>query len=79
MLSEPVLKEIRKELRRVSPDVKIELDQITNVLSNEVLKREVIDGEQADLARKKIAHAAKRLLRKAAQQEIESNPSLPPA
>lgn len=78
ILSERVLEVIRRELRRVSPDVRIELDQITKVLSNEVLKREVIDGEQADLARKKIAHAAKKLLRKAAQQETASNASLPP-
>jgi hypothetical protein len=44
--------------RRVSPDVRIELEEIKNVFCNEVLKREVIDGEQADLERKKIARAA---------------------
>jgi hypothetical protein len=59
--------------------VRIELDQITNVLSNEVLKREVIDGEQADMARKKIAHAAKKLLRKIAKQEAQYDPSVPAA
>ncbi len=69
VLSEPVLEVIRRELRRVSPDVRIELDQIKNVFCNEVLKREVIDGEQAGLARKKIARAASKLLRKAPKQE----------
>ena len=44
ILSEPVLEIIRRELRRVSPDVKIDLEEISSVLSAEVLKREVIDG-----------------------------------
>jgi hypothetical protein len=53
VLDEPVLDVIRRELRRVSPDVRIEIDQIKAVLSNEVLKREVIDGDKAEEARKK--------------------------
>ncbi len=71
VLSEPVLEVIRRELRRVSPDVRIELDQIKNVFCNEVLKREVIDGEQAGLARKKIARAASKSLRKTPRQEVK--------
>jgi len=82
VLSEPVLEVIRRELRRVSPDVRIELEQIKNVLCNEVLKREVIDGEQADMARKKIARAASKSLRKTEKQEIkqqtERSPSVAP-
>ena len=78
VLSEPVLDVIRRELRRVSPDVRIELDEIKNVFCNEVLKREVIDGDQADLARKKIARAASKLLRKVVKQETKRNPSVPP-
>ena len=64
ILSKPVLDVIRRELRRVSPDVKIETEQIENVLSTEVLKREVLDGEKAAEARKKIARSASKLLRK---------------
>jgi len=83
VLSEPVLEVIRRELRRVSPDVRIELDQIKNVFCNEVLKREVIDGEQADLARKKIGRAASKSLRKIAKQEVkqqtERSPGVAPA
>src|SRR6267142_569473 len=58
VLSEPVLDVIRRELRRVSPDVRIETEQIKSVLGTEVLKREVIDGEKFEDARKKIARAA---------------------
>ena len=67
ILSDPVLEVIRRELRRVSPDVRIDLDEISNVLSAEVLKREVIDGEKADEARKRIARAARKSLRTKAE------------
>lgn len=63
--TEPVLEVIRRELRRVSPDVRIDTDQIKSVLLGEVIKREVIEGEKADEARKKIARAASKTLRAA--------------
>jgi hypothetical protein len=57
LLTDPVLDVVRRELRRLSPDVKIDTDQIKAVLSGEVIKREVMEGEKADEARKKIARA----------------------
>jgi predicted type IV restriction endonuclease len=76
VLGEPVLDVIRRELRRVSPDVRIETDQIKAVLTNEVLKREVIDGEKADEARKKIARAASKSLRKSSKSEGDQSPEI---
>jgi len=64
----PVLEVIRRELRRVSPDVKIDIDQIRNVLVNEVIKRDALEGEKADEARKKIARAASKVLRDAGKK-----------
>jgi Type I restriction enzyme R protein N terminus (HSDR_N) len=70
VLSDPVVDVIRRELRRVSPDVRIESEQIRDVLSSEVVKREVMEGEKADEARKKIARAASKALRaKVAKQK----------
>jgi hypothetical protein len=69
VLTDPVLDVIRRELRRVSPDVRIETDQIRAVLSAEVLKREVMEGDKADEARKKIARVANKSLRAASQKE----------
>ncbi len=63
LLTQPVLDVIRRELRRVSPDVKIETDQIRAVLAAEVIKRDVMEGEKADEARKKITKAASNALR----------------
>jgi len=63
VLSDPVLEVVRRELRRVSPDVRIDIEQIRAVLVNEVLKREVMEDPKADEARKKIARAASKALR----------------
>lgn len=58
VLSEPVVTTIRRELKRISPDVRIDLEEITHVLTQEVLKREVLEGEKAIEAQKKVAKAA---------------------
>lgn len=63
VLSEPCLEVIRRELRRISPDIKISTDQIHAVLSSEVLKREVVEGEKADEAKRIVAKASKKALR----------------
>lgn len=63
--TDSVLEVIRRELRRVSPDVRIDLSQIKSVLLNEVIKREVTEGDKAEEARKKIARAASKALRAA--------------
>jgi hypothetical protein len=61
--TDPVLDMIRRELRRVSPDVKIDSEQIKDVLKNEVIKREVFEGEKALDATKKISRSASKALR----------------
>ncbi|BDU18277.1 type I restriction enzyme HsdR N-terminal domain-containing protein [Lysobacter auxotrophicus] len=61
--TDTVLDVIRRELRRVSPDVRIDTAQIKDVLISEVIKRDVLEGDKADEARKKIARAANIALR----------------
>lgn len=63
VLSDPIIDVMRRELRRVSPEVKIEPEQIKAVLTNEVLKREVMEGDKAVEARRKISRAATKSLR----------------
>lgn len=78
VVTEPVLEVIRRELRRVSPDVRIDIEQIRNVLENEVIKREVMEGEKAEEARKKILRSSGKSLRvvtsKEGQVEGQSEP-----
>lgn len=63
VLSDPILEVVRRELRRISPDVRIDMEQIKDVLLQSVLKREVVEGDKADEARKKISKASGRALR----------------
>jgi hypothetical protein len=63
LLTDHVLDVVRRELRHISPDVKIDTEQIKYVLTQEVLKRDVIEGEKADEARKKINRAINRVLK----------------
>lgn len=74
ILSEPVLDVIRRELRRASPEVKIDNEQIRAVLENEVIKREVMEGDKADEARRKLARAANKPLRGRKTQVADSSP-----
>jgi hypothetical protein len=59
-LSDPVLDVIRRELRKISPDVRIDNEQIKAVLVNEIVKREVMEGEKADEAQRKVARMNKK-------------------
>jgi len=62
VLSDAVLDTIRRELRRLS-DAKIEVEELREALKLEVIKREVLEGDKADGARKKVARSAGKMLR----------------
>jgi hypothetical protein len=74
ILTDPVLDVIRRELRRLSPEVRIEIEQIRAVLISEVIKREVMEGDKADEARKKISRSANKALRTAMAKEAKPQP-----
>lgn len=54
LMSEPILNAVRRELRKLAPEVRVTTDQIRSSLEQEVLKREIVEGEKADEARKKV-------------------------
>lgn len=67
--SDVVVDLIRRELRRVTPGVKIESDEIRAVLTGEVIKRDVLEGDQAKDATKKIGKASSKSLRVSAPKK----------
>jgi hypothetical protein len=75
ILSDSVLEAIRRELRRITPDVKVPIEDLRNVLIQDVLKREVIEGEKADIAKKKVQKAARKLLRTKKENSTQETPS----
>ena len=55
LCADPILQAIKKELRLIFPDIKVQPEEIKNVLLKEVVKREILEGEESDAARKSIA------------------------
>ena len=60
ILTEPILIAIKKELKKLAPDVKTDIDQISKVIIQEVLKREIFEGEKAEEVTKKISRLMKK-------------------
>lgn len=73
VVSEAVVETIRRELRRLS-DVKLEIEEIQTALED-VIKRELLEGDKADVARKKVAKSAAKMLRVRKDQEDEDKPA----
>lgn len=71
LLSDSVLSVIRRELKRISPEVKIEADQIYEVIAHEVIKREILENEKFAEAKRTIGRAAGKALR---SRTTESEP-----
>lgn len=63
LLSDGIIGSVRRELRKLSPDIKITDEQVFNVIQQEVLKREVIEGDKVEEAKKTIAKSQARINR----------------
>ncbi len=71
LFEEGVLSQIRKELKQVYPDLKVTKEEIAKILANEVVKREVVDSEDATEAKKKIAKANRKIERQKGERAKE--------
>jgi hypothetical protein len=69
LLSEPILWAVRRELRRVSPEARIEAEDIARVLQVDVIKRDVLEGDRALVATKLVAKSSKRSLRTKGEED----------
>jgi hypothetical protein len=54
----------RRELRRLFPMARVDADAVRTVIQNEVLKREVVDGDEAGLVQGDVKRAAARAARR---------------
>lgn len=75
LLTEDVLTVVRRELRRLV-DVKCSIDEIKLVLQHDVIKREVLEGDKAAVAARRVTKAQRKELRDKQQATTES-PSRP--
>lgn len=60
LLTDPVLRLIRRQLRSLFKGTKITTDELSNVLQAEVMKREALEGEKAGAAAKTVKRAIRR-------------------
>lgn len=75
VISEPVVSVIRKELRKLFPDMKIDHDQIVNLLSKDVIKREVFEGDKLKEAQVRIKKAANKVAKQKEKKLAKDNAS----
>jgi hypothetical protein len=75
LLSDPVVDVLRRELRRLSPDVRITVEEVRASLQSEVLKRDVLEGEKAEAARRLVNRASTRKLKTPRTPKAQNEPA----
>lgn len=73
--SEAVIAVVRRELRRAFPGLKVEDEQILTALQSDVLKRELIDSEEAKLATANLKRALRSAERTKAKVPVNREPA----
>lgn len=63
LLSDPVINTLRKELRKFADGLRIEADELREIIKNEVIKRETIDSEEGKKAQSKVNRYLKKTTR----------------
>lgn len=63
LLSDPVVAIVRRELRRMAEGLNPGIDEIRKLISDQVVKRELIEGDEAIAAAKAVRKALKKSLR----------------
>lgn len=74
LLSDPVVGMVRRELRKLADGLNPNLDEVKGIIEEQVIKRELIEADEA-----KIAAKAVRKLTRAPKQKAESPLPSPPA
>jgi len=60
IITDPMLNTIRRELKKLTPDIGTDNEQIKKVISQEIFKREILESEKAQEASKKIHYKIKK-------------------
>ena len=71
ILNNAILNSIRKELRKLADGVSIDISEIENIIRNDVLKREVVEGDDAKIAQSRISRFYKKTNKKKKTEEAK--------
>lgn len=75
LVDEPIVDQLRKELRRLSPGLKVDNEYLRTLLLNEVIKRDLVDSDEA----KSASAILKRFQRQIAREKKRAAEAPPPA
>lgn len=86
LLDDAVLSVVRREIRKMNPSVRVSTEEIAEIIKTQVIKRDVVEGEAIDAARRAMHKARKRAMRSkktsrtkgASQEEKSVGPDTPP-
>jgi Uncharacterized conserved protein len=73
LVSEPVVVTLRRELRRHFPDVRIDTEVLADVIKNDVIKRELVDSDDARQAQELLKKAIRKAERAKAKADAVKN------
>jgi hypothetical protein len=82
MLAEPVLAVVRRELKKLADGMKIDIAEVKQIVRTEVLKREIVEGEEAEAAQAHVSKfyrkgATSRRTKKKQEQQPPAAPAAP--
>lgn len=77
IISEPVLELIRRELRKLSDGLRVDVDEIEQMVRGEVLKREVVEGDAAEAAIARVTKFYRKTSSRKRIKETDGAPDLP--
>ena len=79
LISDAVLDDLRKEIRRLGSGIKVEVDYLRALLTNEIVKRDLIDSEEAKAAFQNVKRLQRTAARKKSSEKVlEEKPIVAP-
>jgi predicted type IV restriction endonuclease len=81
ILAEPVLSVVRRELRRLADGMRIDVDEIESIVRTQVLKREIVEGDEATTAQSRVSKFYRKgaTPRRKKEEQAPEPPAPPPA
>ena len=79
LISDDVLDDLRREIRRLGSGIKVEVDYLRALLTNEIVKRDLIDSEEASAAFQNVKRLQRTAARKKSSEKVlEEKPIVAP-
>lgn len=75
LLTDSITSAVRRELRKLKPGIKVDIEEIKNLIHNEVIKREVLKSEAGIEANKQLSKFLKKQQRAKKQSKIKVSQS----